>query len=112
METPVGSSDREERVVPPHLGPELNLLSALEAGTSESQASLARRIGAAVGLVNALLRRSVRKGYVKMTSAPARRYTYYLTPKGFAEKSRLTAEYLAFSLDFFRRARRDCTALL
>ena len=48
-------------------------------------------------------------------SNPARafnRYAYYLTPRGFAEKSRLTAEYLAASLDFFRRARRDCSVLL
>ncbi len=41
-----------------------------------------------------------------------RRYAYYLTPHGFAEKSRLTAEYLTVSLDFFRRARRECTDLL
>jgi DNA-binding MarR family transcriptional regulator len=93
------------------LGPELKLLSALEAGTSESQASLAGRIGAAVGLVNALLKRAVRKGYVKMTSVPARRYTYYLTPKGFAEKSRLVAEYLNYSLSFFREARGEYAAL-
>lgn len=84
---------------------ELRLFAALEPGAEESQASLSKRIGAAVGLVNALLKRAVRKGYVKMTSAPARRYTYYLTPKGFAEKSRLVAEYLNYSLSFFREAR-------
>lgn len=111
MESSAGSRDREGGAVPPHLGPELKLLSALEEGTSESQASLAGRIGAAVGLVNALLKRAVRKGYVKMTSAPARRYTYYLTPKGFAEKSRLVAEYLNYSLSFFREARGEYAAL-
>lgn len=111
MEFQADTRDRESAAVPPHLGPELSLLSVLEAGTSESQASLAGRIGAAVGLVNALLRRAVRKGYVKMTSAPARRYTYYLTPKGFAEKSRLVAEYLNYSLSFFREARGEYAAL-
>jgi hypothetical protein len=30
---------------------------------------------------------------------------YYLTPKGFAEKDRLTSQYLTDSLSFFRRAR-------
>jgi hypothetical protein len=53
----------------------------------------------------------VRKGLVKMRQVPINRYAYYLTPQGLAEKSRLTAEYLALSLDFFRRARTDCTAL-
>jgi hypothetical protein len=36
---------------------------------------------------------------------------YYLTPQGFGEKSRLTAEYLAVSFNFFLRARADCAAL-
>ena len=45
------------------------------------------------------------KGLVKMSQVPLNRYAYYLTPQGFAEKSRLTAEYLSVSFNFFRRAR-------
>src|SRR4029077_18647023 len=37
---------------------------------------------------------------------------YYLTPHGFAEKSRLTVEYLSSSFSFFRRAREDCSSAL
>jgi len=44
--------------------------------------------------------------------APANRYTYYVTPQGFAEKSRLTAEYLTISFNFFRKAREQCIAIL
>src|SRR5205807_688207 len=54
------------------------------------------------------LKRCVRKGLVKVGQAPRRRYAYYLTPQGFAEKSRLTARYLAHSFSFFRRARAQC----
>src|SRR3546814_4310673 len=54
---------------------------------------------------SALLKRCAAKGLVKIQNAPARRYAYYLTPKGFAEKSRLVAEYLETSLHFFRGAR-------
>ena len=39
---------------------------------------------------------------------PARRYAYYLTPQGFAEKSRLTVQYLSDSFSFFRQAKSDC----
>ena len=46
-----------------------------------------------------------------MHQVPINRYAYYLTPQGLSEKSRLTAEYLALSLDFFRRARTDCAVL-
>jgi hypothetical protein len=49
---------------------------------------------------------------VKVSEAPARRYAYYLTPNGFAEKSRLTFEYLSYSFSLFRRAKTDYTALL
>jgi hypothetical protein len=48
---------------------------------------------------------------MKVSQVPARRYAYYLTPKGFAEKSRLTAEYLSTSFSFFRTARNDCAVV-
>ena len=41
-----------------------------------------------------------------------RRYAYYLTPKGFAEKSRLTSEYLRISFSFFRQAREESLTAL
>lgn len=86
---------------------ELDFLAAVEAGETVSQSTLAKRVAVSVGLVNALVRRAVAKGFVKMRQAPRKRYAYYLTPKGFAEKSRLVAEYLDNSLDFFRRARHE-----
>jgi len=81
------------------------LLSAIGDSDQHTQRSLAVRLGVALGLANALLRRCVSKGLIKIQDAPARRYAYYLTPKGFAEKGRLVAEYLEASLNFFRRAR-------
>lgn len=81
------------------------LLDAIGASDAHTQRSLAGRLDIALGLANALLKRCVSKGLIKIQAAPARRYAYYLTPKGFAEKSRLVAEYLSVSLSFFRRAR-------
>ncbi|HWM49425.1 MAG TPA: winged helix-turn-helix transcriptional regulator [Xanthobacteraceae bacterium] len=90
----------------------LGLLESVERGDAHSQRLLASELGVALGLVNAYLRRCVSKGLVKVRQAPARRYAYYLTPRGFSEKSRLTVEYLSYSLSHFRRARQDCTAAL
>ena len=90
----------------------LELLDLLDRDGSRSQRYLAAELGIALGLLNAYLRRCVRKGLVKMTEAPARRYVYYVTPQGFAEKSRLTVEYLSYSFSFFRRARADCASTL
>lgn len=90
----------------------LGLLDALHQNSEVSQRRLSSELGIALGLTNAYLRRCVRKGWIKMKSAPANRYAYYLTPQGFAEKSRLTAGYLSRSLSFYREARNACDDLL
>jgi DNA-binding MarR family transcriptional regulator len=87
----------------------LGLLSSVENDGARSQRRIAEELGIALGLVNAYLKRCVKKGLVKVSEAPARRYAYYLTPQGFAEKSRLTVQYLSASFSFFRQARADCT---
>jgi DNA-binding MarR family transcriptional regulator len=89
----------------------LGVLDAVERDPSITQRSVARELGIALGLANAYLKRCARKGLIKVSEASPRRYAYYLTPQGFAEKSRLTASYLAHSLSFFRRARTQCGAL-
>lgn len=90
----------------------LGLLQSVERDSEQSQRRLAAEFDIALGLVNAYLKRCVKKGLVKVKEAPARRYRYYLTPKGFAEKSRLTVEYLSVSFSFFRRARGECAGAL
>jgi DNA-binding MarR family transcriptional regulator len=89
----------------------LGLLDAVEQERAQSQRLLASELGIALGLVNAYLKRCIKKGLVKVRGAPARRYAYYLTPQGFAEKSRLTVEYLSYSFGFFRQAKTDCSGL-
>jgi DNA-binding MarR family transcriptional regulator len=89
----------------------LGVLDAVERDPSITQRSVARELGIALGLANAYLRRCVRKGLIKVSEVPRRRYAYYLTPQGFAEKSRLTATYLSDSFSFFRKARTQCGEL-
>jgi DNA-binding MarR family transcriptional regulator len=89
-----------------------DLLTQVDRDGHRSQRQLAMEMGVALGLVNAYVKRCVKKGLIKVSEAPARRFAYYLTPRGFAEKSRLTAVYLSRSFSFFRLARRDCRELL
>jgi DNA-binding MarR family transcriptional regulator len=89
-----------------------DLLTQVHRDGRRSQRQLATEMGVALGLVNAYVKRCVKKGLIKVSEAPARRYVYYLTPGGFAEKSRLTAEYLSRSFLFFRLARRESGELL
>src|SRR3974390_26659 len=89
----------------------LGLLSSVETDGDKSQRRIAAELGIALGLVNAYLKRCIKKGLVKVHDAPTRRYAYYLTPQGFSEKSRLTVRYLSDSFAFFRKAKSDCAGV-
>jgi len=82
----------------------LEILETIEKNDRLTQRYLADNLGVALGLANSYMKRCVRKGLIKVHQAPANRFLYYLTPKGFTEKSRLTASYLSLSFDFYRRA--------
>ncbi len=82
----------------------LELLQAIEQKDDISQRHLAQEMGVALGLANSYLKRCVKKGWIKMTTAPANRYLYYVTPTGFAEKARLTASFFSTSLTLFRQS--------
>jgi len=90
----------------------LGVLTAIERDSHTSQRTISRELGVALGLANAYLKRSVRKGLIKIKQVPRRRYAYYLTPRGFAEKTRLAGQYFASSFHFFRRAREQMSDLM
>ena len=90
----------------------LSVLSAVEADSRVTQRSLSNDLGIALGLTNAYLKKCIDKGLVKIQQVPANRYAYYLTPRGFAEKTRLTAKYFKTSFSFYRRARNECSNIL
>lgn len=90
----------------------LGLLRAVEQNDQLTQRSAAHELGVALGLVNTYFKRCIKKGLIKVRQVPANRYAYYLTPKGFSEKSRLTAEFLSQSLNLFRQAQNDYRSIL
>lgn len=89
----------------------LGLLEQVERDGGQTQRRMASELGVALGLVNAYLKRCVKKGLMKVSEAPARRYAYYLTPQGFAEKARLSVDYFSRSFSLFRRARAEYAEL-
>ena len=90
----------------------LGLLNAVHENSDLTQRSASHDLGIALGLTNAYLKRCIKKGFIKVSQVPANRYAYYLTPRGFSEKTRLTAEYLSSSFGFFRKARNQCSEML
>lgn len=90
----------------------LQLLEEIDNNHSPSQRDLARKLNISLGLVNSFIKRLARKGYVKITTIPRNRVKYILTPQGFAEKSRLTYEFIQYSLHFYKRALSNLQDLL
>ncbi len=86
----------------------LPLLQTIDEQHDISQRKLAQHLGVALGLTNSFVKHCIKKGLIKVEQIPANRYLYYLTPQGFAEKSRLAAKYLSNSFNFYRDASSSC----
>ena len=80
----------------------LRLMGEIERDNSPSQRELSQRLNISLGLVNTFLKRLINKGYFKVTNLPRNRVKYLLTPKGLARKSKLTVDYLRYSVNFYR----------
>ena len=98
-------NDNEEKVLDSYRS--FRLLSELSGEERLSQRELAKRLGIALGLVNSYLKNLVTKGFVRVNNFPKNRYAYLLTPKGFAEKSRLAYQHLSYFSGLYTVARQD-----
>ncbi len=84
---------------------DLEILNHIDENPDTTQADLATQLGVAVGSVNWYIKRLINKGYVKVAQMQRRRLRYLLTPKGVAEKARLTKEFMQMSLHWYRVTR-------
>ncbi len=83
----------------------LRILDVVAADRAVTQRSLARDLGIALGLTNLLIKRLVRKGWMRVTHISPNRVRYLITPAGIVEKSRMSRDYLEASVQFYREAR-------
>jgi DNA-binding MarR family transcriptional regulator len=85
----------------------LQILDELSNNDALTQRDLSQRLGIALGLVNSYIKNLVAKGYLTVRNIPSKRYAYYLTPKGFAEKSRLAYDLLQDYTRIYREAKNN-----
>ncbi len=86
---------------PPQEIRELNLLQELEKNPVISQRELSNKFGIALGVTNACLKRMVRKGWIRISGLNRRKIGYFLTPKGFAEKTKLTLNLISWTVQHY-----------
>lgn len=74
------------------------LLKLLEQNPSLNQRELAKAMGISLGKTNYCLNALIEKGLIKVANFKRSKtkinYAYYLTPKGFDEKARVTLKFL------------------
>jgi len=83
----------------------LEILEELSNNGSVTQRELSRKVGIALGLANFYLKRLIQKGYVEVVYLERNRLKYLITPKGIAEKTRLTYRYIQRSYQYVRKVR-------
>ena len=84
---------------------ELNLLKELEANPVISQRELSHKLGFALGVTNACLKRMVERGWVRMAELNHRKTGYYLTPEGTSKKARLTLHLISWTVKHYSTLR-------
>jgi DNA-binding MarR family transcriptional regulator len=85
---------------------ELEILRHVESTPLLSNRAAAEKLNCSVKLAHELLKKMVAKGFLNVRKLHARRWDYFLTPRGIAEKARLTKEFLEFSFHFYHEARK------
>jgi len=80
---------------------DLRLLEELERNPIVSQRELSHKFGIALGVTNACLKRMARKGLIRIRGLNHRKIGYYLTPKGFAEKARLSFHLISYIVQHY-----------
>ena len=90
----------------------LQILDHVENTPLVTNRKVASKLDVSVKLAHALLRQLVQKGMLNIQKHHSRRWDYFLTPKGIAEKARLTYEFMDFTMQFYRAARRRSSEVL
>lgn len=90
----------------------LQLLEEVSKDSTISQRKLADRLGVALGVTNACLRKMIHKGHIKVKGINHKRIAYYLTPEGFSEKASLTYHFLQHTVNYYVRLKKNIAARL
>jgi hypothetical protein len=91
---------------------DLRVLEAVQQDSRLTQRGLASKLGIALGLANIYLKRMIHKGYIKVVNVQPNRISYLITPRGIAEKARLTYEFMDYSLHLYGEVRQHLRAAL
>ena len=93
----------------------LDLLRRLDSNPKCTQRELSQEMGISLGKINYCMQKLTAKGWVKLINFSRNpnkvRYTYYLTPKGIEQKTRLTFVFLAIKMKEYEMLKEEISIL-
>ncbi len=89
----------------------VKLLTTLAENPETTQRDLATEMGISLGLMVSYMKSCVHKGLIRSKQVAPRRWAYFVTPKGLAEKSSMVSSYLYRAMTFFRDTRSELETL-
>jgi DNA-binding MarR family transcriptional regulator len=66
-----------------------------------NQRTIAQKTGLSLGLVNLIIKKLAKTGYIKIKMLNGKKIEYILTPKGFSEKIKKTYNYVLKTINYF-----------
>ena len=91
---------------------ELKVISQLGKDTNITQRQISQNVGFSLGLVNIVVKKLIKKGYVKIRRLNRRNLQYFLTSKGFSELSRRSYYYLCETIDSVAKMKKKIQELV
>lgn len=96
-----------------HMDPkELKLILEISRNGNTTQRNLSKRTNLSLGLVNLILKRLVKRGYIKSRELDVKKAEYILTPKGFAEKTKKSYAYIFKTIDMVKNIKEEIKRII
>jgi predicted transcriptional regulator len=90
---------------------DFKILEHVESTPLLSNRMAAKKLGCSLKLAHSVIHKLVDNGLLHIQKINSRRWDYFLTSKGISEKVRLTYEFLQFSMQFYKDARKKSSQL-
>jgi DNA-binding MarR family transcriptional regulator len=91
---------------------DLQFLEEIEQNPKVSQRELSNKFGIALGVTNACIKRMARRGWIRLKGIPPRRIAYYITPKGFTEKTNLALRFFSYNIRHYAEMKKQISKKL
>jgi DNA-binding MarR family transcriptional regulator len=91
---------------------ELAVINEIHNNHLPDQRTIASLTGISLGLTNLIIKRLIKKGYVKAKQLNTRKIQYILTPEGFGEKAKKSYTYTLKTIDTFKKLKEDMQKLI